>query len=60
MVKEGYAEVYKVKPPYGFDPAPYVKVEKVAKKANRGMWSQGDKYVSPREWREMQKGKDGQ
>jgi endonuclease YncB( thermonuclease family) len=30
---------------------PYWKAEEQAKKAGRGMWVLGDKYVNPREWR---------
>ena len=57
MVKVGMAEVYQGKPPREFDITPYQKAESEAKKAGRGIWSQGDKYISPKEWREMQKGK---
>ena len=55
MVKAGSAEVYRGQPARGFDNAPYWKAEKKARKAGRGMWSLGDKYVSPREWRRMWK-----
>ena len=53
MVKAGLAEVYRGKPPKGFDSTPYVKAEAEAKAAKRGMWIQGDKYISPREWRRV-------
>ncbi|MFH0844480.1 MAG: thermonuclease family protein, partial [Pseudomonadota bacterium] len=56
MVRAGYAEVYRGKPPHGLDMAPFHQAEKEAKEAKRAMWSQGDKYVSPREWRVRQKG----
>ena len=51
MVKVGLAEVYRGQHAKGFDPGPYMEAEKEAKNASKGMWVQGDKYVSPREWR---------
>jgi endonuclease YncB( thermonuclease family) len=51
MIKAGYAEVYRGPPATGFDSAPYWKAEEEARAAKKGMWAQGDKYVSPREWR---------
>ena len=57
MVKAGYAEVYRGTPAAGFDSAPYWKAEEEARVAKKGMWAQGDKYVSPREWRRMHSGK---
>lgn len=57
MVKAGYAEVYRGTPAPGFDTAPYWKAEEEARAAKRGMWSQGEKYVSPREWRRLNSGK---
>jgi endonuclease YncB( thermonuclease family) len=51
MVKAGLAEVYRGKPAPGFDNGPYDKAENEARSAGKGMWSLGDKYVSPREWR---------
>lgn len=53
MVKAGFAEVYRGPHAPGFDPAPYLEAEKDAQAVKRGMWVQGDKYVSPREWRRM-------
>ena len=53
MIKAGYAEVYRGTPAAGFDSAPYWKAEEEARAAKKGMWAQGDKYVSPREWRRM-------
>jgi endonuclease YncB( thermonuclease family) len=55
MVKAGLAEVYRGKPAGGLDLEPYWKAEAEAKKADIGMWSLGDKYISPRKWRWMQK-----
>ena len=57
MVRAGLAEVYDGRPPRGFDTGPYLQAEKEAREANRGMWVQGDKYISPREWRRMQREK---
>jgi endonuclease YncB( thermonuclease family) len=54
MVKEGLAEVYRGKPAQGQDVGPYWEAEQEARKAGRGMWVLGAKYVSPREWREQQ------
>ncbi len=53
MVKAGLAEVYRGKPLEGFDSAPYLEAEAEATEAKRGMWSLGDEYISPREWRKM-------
>ena len=55
MVKAGLAEVYRGQPAKGFDNGAYWKAEKEAREAGRGMWSLGDKYVSPKEWRRMRK-----
>jgi endonuclease YncB( thermonuclease family) len=38
-----------------FDLDPYWKAEREARMAKKGMWSLGDKYVSPMEWRRMHK-----
>lgn len=51
----GLAEVYRGEFPRGFDPAEYRQAEKEAKQAMRGMWSLGDKYVSPKDWRRKRK-----
>jgi len=50
MVKAGYAEDYRGRPAHGFNTAPYKEAERAARENNRGMWSLGDKYVSPRTW----------
>ena len=47
MVKAGLAEVYRGKPPRVFDLKPYLQAEAEAKKAKRGIWSLGAKYISP-------------
>jgi len=54
LVKAGLAEVYRGKPPRGFDLSPYLTAEAQAKSQRRGMWSQKN-YISPRDWRKMNK-----
>ena len=54
MVKSGFAEVYRGTPAKGQNMKPYWKAEDVARRAGKGMWVLGDKYISPREWRRMQ------
>ena len=51
MVRAGLAEVYRGRPAKGFDNEPYQKAEDAARRAGVGMWSLGDKYISPKEWR---------
>jgi endonuclease YncB( thermonuclease family) len=55
MVKEGLAEVYRGKVAKGLDIDPYWKAEAEAKKEMLNIWSLGDKYVSPRDWRKLNK-----
>ncbi len=55
MVKAGLTEVYRGKQPRYFNVKIYQDAEAEAKKANRGMWVQDDKYVSPREWRKIRR-----
>lgn len=55
LVKAGLAEVCQGKPPRGFDLSPYLTAEAQAKSQKRGMWSQGDKYISPKDWRKINK-----
>jgi micrococcal nuclease len=55
MVKAGLAEVYRGRSAKGLDLKTYWNAEAEAKKAGRGMWSLGNKYISPKEWRRMQK-----
>jgi len=55
MVKEGLAEVYRGRPAKGFDNELYLKVEAEAREAKLNMWSLGEKYISPKEWRRMHK-----
>jgi len=54
MVKVGLAEVYRGTPAKGQNMEPYWKAEEEARRAGKGMWVLGDKYISPREWRRMQ------
>lgn len=56
MVKTGLAEVYRGKPPRDLAMKPYLEAEKRAWEAKTGMWSLGDKYISPKDWRKMHKG----
>jgi endonuclease YncB( thermonuclease family) len=53
MIKAGLAEVYRGTPAPGHNMEPYRLAEEVARKAGRGMWVLGDKYISPREWRRL-------
>ena len=55
MVKAGLAEVYRGRPAKGLDLEPYWNAETGAKKTGIGMWVLGDKYISPKEWRRMQR-----
>jgi len=55
LVRAGLAEFYRGRPPKFFNVAPYRKAEKEAKNADRGIWSLGDGYISPKEWRRMLK-----
>jgi endonuclease YncB( thermonuclease family) len=51
MLAKGLAEVSSGEPPSGLDIGRYEEVERTAKASGMGMWSLGDKYVSPSEWR---------
>ena len=51
MVRVGLAEVYKGRRPKTFDSKKYLKEESRAKKSKKGMWSQGNSYISPKQWR---------
>jgi len=55
MVKEGLAEVYREKYPERLNIVPYLEAEKEAKSSGRGMWSLGEEYISPQDWRKMYK-----
>ncbi|MFO7912197.1 MAG: thermonuclease family protein [Desulfotignum sp.] len=51
MVKMGLAEVYQGSTPKHFDTAPYVAAQTRARNNRIGMWTQGSRYKSPRQWR---------
>lgn len=51
MIKAGLAEVYRGRRPAGLDSGAYFKAEKNAIKEQKGMWRQGDRYISPFQWR---------
>ena len=53
MVRAGLAEVYRGKPAGGLDLGPYWNAEAGAKNAGIGVWSLGEKYISPKKWRRM-------
>ena len=52
LVRNGYSEVYRGRPAKGFDTDPYRQAEEQAKSENLNIWSLGDDYMSPREWRQ--------
>ena len=51
MIRAGLAEVYRGRTPEGFDKAPYLASEALARSARRGMWRQGAAYTSPIQWK---------
>ena len=53
ILRRGLAEVYRGRPPQGFDLTPYLKAESSAKVANTGIWSLGEDYVPPRKWHDL-------
>ena len=55
MIRAGLAEVYRGGRPRGLNLDPFWLAEKEASEALRGIWSLGDEYISPREWRRMYK-----
>ena len=55
MVKAGLAEVYRGRQPRYFNVKIYQDAEAEAQKTKRGMWVQGDKYISTRDWRKMRR-----
>lgn len=54
MVSEGLAEVYRGKPPRGFDLMPYQTAQDEAMKSKKGIWGMQD-YESPKEFRKRTK-----
>ena len=55
MIKAGLAEVYRGKSPKGFELKPYLQAEANARKHGIGIWSLGEEYISPKDWRKMEK-----
>ena len=55
LVRNGYAEVYRGRPARNFDNDPYLEAETKARSEGLNIWSLGDDYVSPREWRRKKK-----
>ena len=55
ILKAGLAEFDRSYKPQQFDPLPYQLAATAAKKSGEGMWSLGESYISPREWRRMQR-----
>lgn len=53
MIRSGLAETYRGIPSKGFDNTAYKEAETEARRARRGMWVQGKRYISPYEWRRM-------
>lgn len=51
MIKAGLAEVYTGIRPKNFDSQSYMEEELKASTAKKGMWIQGSRYKSPRQWR---------
>jgi len=51
MVREGMAEVYRGRPPDGFDLRPFEAAQAEARAARKGVWRQGERYRSPMEWK---------
>ena len=57
LCKALLVEVYRGLAPKRFNLNPYWQAEKEAREVKMCMWSLGDKYISPKEWRSMQRGK---
>ena len=55
MVRAGFAEVYRGKPPKDFDPEPYREAEMKARASREGIWALGSGYISPKKWRKIYK-----
>ena len=51
LLRLGVAEVYQGKMPAGLDRAAYLDAQKEARQHQRGIWSLGSRYESPRLWR---------
>jgi endonuclease YncB( thermonuclease family) len=55
MVRAGLAEVYRGEPPKDLNLDPFFKAERQSRAEKKGIWVQGDNYVSPRTWRKRQR-----
>ncbi len=51
MVRTGMAEVYRGKPPSDLNIGAYTRAQNEAKSNRTGIWSLGNQYKSPRQWR---------
>ncbi len=51
MIRQGLAEIYQGQLPDNLDLKDYNRAEFQAKTSKKGIWTQGNDYVSPREWR---------
>ena len=54
MVSEGWAEVYRGKPPAGFNLEPFERAQELAQKSKKGVWGLGN-YESPKDFRKRTK-----
>jgi micrococcal nuclease len=55
MVRAGLAEVNRGEPPKDLNLDPFFKAERQSRAEKKGVWIQGDNYVSPKTWRERQR-----
>ena len=55
MIRSGFAEAYQWKSLGAFSLEPFLVAERDAKALKKGMWVQGNSYVSPALWRETVK-----
>jgi micrococcal nuclease len=55
MVRAGLAEVNRGESPKDLNLDPFFKAERQSRAEKKGVWIQGDNYVSPKTWRERQR-----
>ena len=55
MVRAGLAEVYQREAPKDLNLDPFIEAEIQSRAAKKGIWTQGDGYVSPGTWRKRQR-----
>ena len=55
MVRAGLAEVFRGEPPKDLNLDPFFKAERQSRAEKKGIWIQGDNYVSPTTWRKRQR-----